>query len=124
MRIDKWLWAVRIFKTRSQASESCKKGKVMINDVQTKPSREVNVNDIVNVKKPPAIFTYKVTGILQKRSSAKIASEHYEDLTPEEEINKIKIKNKNKNMFAYKGEGRPTKKQRRKLDEFKNIQYY
>ncbi len=122
MRIDKWLWTVRIFKTRSQATESCKKGKVFINEAQTKPSREVNVNDIINVKKPPAIFTYKVTGILQKRGSAKIASEHYEDLTPDAEINKIKIKNKN--MFAYKGEGRPTKKQRRKLDEFKNIQYY
>jgi ribosome-associated heat shock protein Hsp15 len=117
-RIDKWLWAVRIFKTRSQASEACKKGRVIINGIQVKPSRVIKAGEKVFIRKPPVVYTYKIRGLLQKRQSAKIAREYYEDLTSVEELNKLKI---NERLFfsRAKGTGRPTKKERRILDKLR-----
>lgn len=120
MRIDKWLWAVRIFKTRSQASNACRNGKVWVNDASVKPSGDLQPNDIVKVKKTPAQFTYKVLGLLEKRVSAKIAAEQVENLTPSDEIQKLKAKkDAGGNFDRQKGDGRPTKKERRQLDAFK-----
>lgn len=117
-RIDKWLWAVRIYKTRSQASEACKKGRIIINGIQVKPSRAIKTGETVFIRKPPIVYTYKVKGMLQKRQSPKIAREYYEDLTSVEELNKLKI---NEKLFFRrdKGSGRPTKKERRILDKLR-----
>jgi ribosome-associated heat shock protein Hsp15 len=119
-RIDKWLWAVRIYKTRSQASEACKKGRVIVNGIQVKPSRIIKAGETVFIRKPPIVYTYKVKGLLQRRQSAKVAREYYEDLTSVEELNKLKI---NEKLFfsRAKGSGRPTKKERRILDKLRGV---
>ncbi|HKL38454.1 MAG TPA: S4 domain-containing protein [Bacteroidales bacterium] len=119
LRIDKWLWAVRIFKTRSMASTACKKGRVLIDDQQVKPSHSVRVGSIVTVKKRPVFYKYRVLGLLAKRQSAKIASEYLEDITPEKEMQKLKVQKQVIQEHRPKGEGRPTKKERRELDKFK-----
>jgi ribosome-associated heat shock protein Hsp15 len=117
-RIDKWLWAVRIFKTRSQASEACRKGRIIINGIQVKPSRDIKAGEIILIRKPPAVYTYRVKSLLQKRQSARLARECYEDLTSVEELNKLKI---NETLFFKRdrGAGRPTKKERRTLDKLR-----
>ena len=91
IRVDKWLWAVRIFKTRNQATEACKKGRIFIQDQPVKPSRILKVNDIVRVKKPPVVFSYRVTGLLAKRLSARLIRDYMEDVTPEEEREKRRV---------------------------------
>ncbi len=120
MRIDKWLWAVRIYKTRSKAAEECKKGKIIIDGIQVKPSRDIKPGDTILVRKLPVIYTYKIKSLLQRRQSAKIAAEHYEDLTSVEELAKLKI---NETVFIKrdKGAGRPTKKERRIIDKLKGV---
>jgi len=119
LRIDKWLWAVRIFKTRSQASEACKKGRILINDVQVKPSRVLTVGEIVCVKRPPVTYQYKVLGLLGKRQSAKIAADYVEDITPESEKEKLQIQRFTGFEIRDRGVGRPTKRERRLIDELK-----
>jgi len=119
LRIDKWLWAVRIFKTRSQAAEACKKGRVLIDDVQVKPSRIVKPDEVVLVKRPPVTYQYKVLGLLGKRQSAKVAAEYVEDITPDEEKVKLEMKKHAGFEIRDRGVGRPTKKQRRLIDELK-----
>jgi ribosome-associated heat shock protein Hsp15 len=120
VRIDKWMWAVRLFKTRSQATEACKKGRVLIDGESVKPSRMVKIDEIIIVKKQPVIYTYRVIGLLEQRQGAKIAAEYYENLTSEKELMKLDVKK----YFPYeqreKGAGRPTKKERRTIEEFKN----
>ena len=119
LRIDKWLWAVRIFKTRSMASNACKKGRVLIDDQQVKPSHTVRVGSIVTVKKRPVFYKYRVLGLLAKRQSAKIAREYLEDITPENEMKKLEVQKQVIQEHRPKGQGRPTKKERRELDKFK-----
>ncbi|MCB2194805.1 MAG: RNA-binding S4 domain-containing protein [Bacteroidetes bacterium] len=119
LRIDKWLWAVRLFKTRSQAAEACKKGRVLIDEVQVKPSRVLKVGEIVFIKRPPVIYQYKVLGLLGKRQSASIAAEYVEDITPEEEKEKLEMKKHAGFEIRDRGVGRPTKKQRRLIDQLK-----
>jgi len=116
VRIDKWLWAVRIFKTRSQATEACRKGRVIIDGIQVKPSRIVKPDEVLFVKKLPVIYSYRVKGIIEKRVSATLATINYEELTPEEELAKLKM---NESVFVKrdKGAGRPTKKERRIIDK-------
>jgi ribosome-associated heat shock protein Hsp15 len=120
VRIDKFLWAVRIYKTRSIASDACKKGKVYINNIQVKPSREILENEIITIKKPPVVYTYKVITPIENRLSAKLVSQYITDLTPEDE--KIKLDMKQTTITAYreKGTGRPTKKERRLIDKLKD----
>jgi ribosome-associated heat shock protein Hsp15 len=117
-RIDKWLWSVRMFKTRSQASEACRKGRIIINGIQVKPSRDIKAGEIVLIRKPPAVYTYRVKSLVQNRLSAPLARECYEDLTSVEELNKLKI---NESLFFKRdrGAGRPTKKERRILDKLR-----
>ncbi|OFX84340.1 MAG: heat-shock protein Hsp15 [Bacteroidetes bacterium GWF2_33_16] len=122
IRIDKWLWAVRIFKTRSQASEACRKGRIIINDVQVKPSRVIKVGEIVIVRKPPVNHQFKIIGLLENRQSAKLVVNYVEDLTSDEEKAIIEIKNHIGFEIRDRGIGRPTKKERRLIDELKKIQ--
>lgn len=118
VRVDKWLWAVRFFKTRSSATEACKKGRVIIGNVPVKPSRMLKTGDIIKIRKPPVTYTYKVLQLSEKRMGAKMVSEYVLDMTPEEELEILKIQ---KDMTWFKrdpGTGRPTKKERRDLDNF------
>jgi ribosome-associated heat shock protein Hsp15 len=118
IRVDKWLWAVRIFKTRSQATEACKKGRIQIREQSVKPSRILKVNDIIQVKKPPVVYSYKVNGLLAKRLSARLVKDYVEDITPEQELDKLKVR---ETFFISrdKGSGRPTKKERRTIDKLR-----
>ena len=118
IRVDKWLWAVRIFKTRNQATEACKKGRILIREQPVKPSRILRINDIIQVKKPPVVYSYKVTGLLAKRLSARLVLDYIEDITPEQELEKLKVR---ETFFISrdKGSGRPTKKERRIMDKLK-----
>jgi len=117
VRIDKFLWSVRIFKTRSLASDECRKGRIIINNVQVKPSRIVLKNEIVSVKKPPVIFTYRIIEPIENRVSAKLAGQFVEDLTAPEEKAKLDIKQSIAAGYRDKGTGRPTKKERRLIDK-------
>jgi ribosome-associated heat shock protein Hsp15 len=116
MRADKWLWAVRLFKTRSLSAEACRKGRVMIGDIIVKPSRVLRAGDIISLRRPPSVYTYKVLSLTDSRLPAKLVGEYVEDLTPEEE--KEKSLHKNLLVFAKRdrGTGRPTKRERRNID--------
>jgi len=119
VRIDKWLWAVRIYKTRNQAAEACKKGRIIINGIEVKPSREVKAGDTVFVRKLPVIYTIRVKGVLENRLPANRVKEYLDDLTSPEELEKLKLKD----MSFFKRDprtGRPTKKERRLLDNILN----
>jgi len=120
VRIDKWLWSVRVFKTRSEAAEACKKGKVKVNSVEAKPSRDLRVNDIVTVRKAPVVYSYRVVGLISNRQPAKLVDLYAENITPQEELDKLTGNSLVITMTRDKGEGRPTKRDRRKLDDLKN----
>ncbi len=118
IRVDKWLWAIRIYKTRNQATEACKKGRILIREQPVKPSRVLRINDIIQIKKPPVIYSYKVTGLLAKRLSARLVKDYVENITPESELQKLKVR---ETFFISrdKGSGRPTKKERRTIDKLR-----
>ena len=120
IRIDKFLWSVRIYKTRSIASEECRKGRIIINDIQVKPSRIVVKNEIITVKKPPVIYSYRVIEPIENRVSAKLVEQFIEDLTPEAEKAKLNIRDSIGIIHRDKGTGRPTKKERRQIDRVKD----
>ncbi len=120
VRIDKWLWAVRIFKTRNQATTACKKGKILIKNKPVKPSRIIGIDDIVVIKKLPVVYTYRVKELLEKRVAARQVNQYIEDLTSDEELKKLKIRKMQNFIIREKGMGRPTKKERRTLDRLKN----
>ncbi len=119
VRLDKWLWAVRIYKTRNQGAEACRKGRILVNGMEAKPSRDIRIGDIIIVRKLPVIYTYKVLVLTENRHSAKIVKDFLEDLTSVDELNKLKV---NDGFFAKRdrGKGRPTKKERRTLDNMIN----
>ena len=117
IRIDKFLWSVRLYKTRSIASDECRKGKIIINNVQVKPSRIILKNEIISVKKLPVIFTYRVIEPIENRVSAKLVEHFIEDLTTEEEKAKLDIRQSVGIVYRDKGSGRPTKKDRRVIDK-------
>ena len=116
VRIDKFLWSVRIYKTRSIATEACKKGRIIINNVSVKPSRSVFKDEIITVRKLPLIYAYRIIQPVGNRVSAKLVSNYIEDLTPEEEKKKLDIRHSGMTGHREKGSGRPTKKERRNLD--------
>lgn len=122
VRIDKWLWSVRIFKSRTLATEACKSGKVKIDDVRLKPAYLVQRDEIIQVQKEGFRLQFKVLDLIQKRVSAPLAQACYEDLTPEEELNKYKDWYVGKGAVERreKGSGRPTKRERRLIDRFKD----
>jgi ribosome-associated heat shock protein Hsp15 len=120
LRIDKFLWAVRIYKTRSIAAEACSKGQVTINDMTLKPSRHVNVGEIITVRKSPMVHTYEVKGLLHNRLSAEKVKEYINELTPDEEFQKVEIMRLQKNETRDRGIGRPTKRDRRDIEKLKD----
>ena len=120
VRIDKWLWAVRVFKTRSKAAEACIKGRVVINELPVKPSREVHEGDIVKIKDSLLMRSYRVLAVTGKRMSAKLATEFAEDITPPEDLESLKFKSM-RWIYRKPGAGRPTKKERRDIDDFFNL---
>ena len=119
IRIDKFLWAVRIFKTRSLASEACQKGRVIINNVQVKPSRIITATETLIVKKLPVIYSYIILAPIENRVGAKLVPEYLKDITPDEEKAKLIDRKLTFYGFRDKGTGRPTKKERRNIDKLK-----
>jgi ribosome-associated heat shock protein Hsp15 len=117
LRIDKYLWAIRAFKTRSIATEACKAGRVKINGNNIKPSHIVKLGEIYAVQKGPQKKVIKVAGLLERRVDAKTAVDFYEDLTPIEETHAYKSAFLSPNLARDRGAGRPTKKDRREIDD-------
>ncbi len=118
-RIDKWLWTVRIFKTRSISTEECKKGRVKVNDADVKPSKEIKIGDTITIRKPPVIFTYIVKDIPKNRIGAKLVNDFLEDITPSDELAKLEPGYLAFQGIRPRGSGRPTKKERRTLDNIR-----
>lgn len=117
IRIDKYLWAIRVFKTRTDATDACKGGKVKVGTVNAKPSRAVAPGEVITVRKGVATFTYKVLQLVDHRLGAKLVPDYAENLTPEEEINKLKAPVETFFVTRDRGTGRPTKKDRRALEQ-------
>lgn len=118
-RIDKCLWAFRIFKTRALASEACAGGKVKIGGTAVKASRNIKAGDIIQVRKGVIKYLYRVKKTAEKRMGAKLVPDFLEDMTPEEELAKLESSHKQPLQTREKGQGRPTKKERRIMDEFR-----
>jgi ribosome-associated heat shock protein Hsp15 len=121
IRIDKWLWTVRIYKTRTLAGDACNKGRIIVNGLQAKSSKEIKVGDSIVVRKPPVIYTYLIKGIPNSRLSAKLVSDYLQDNTSVEELDKLHV---NENIFFKRdrGTGRPTKRERRQMDNLNTNQ--
>lgn len=117
VRIDKWLWSVRIFKTRTVASEACKKGRVMIGDLSVKPARIIRVGEIVQVRKPPVTYSFKVLALSDKRMGAKLVPQFMENVTPSDQYELLELKKISGFVDRQRGQGRPTKKERRDIDQ-------
>ena len=125
VRVDKWLWSVRIFKTRTKATDACKSGKVKIGEANVKPSLLVSGGEILFVRKEGFNLIFKVVDIIERRVSATLAQPCYENLTPADEMNKYKTWYVGKGAAERRerGTGRPTKKERREIDDFKGDYY-
>lgn len=123
-RIDKWLWATRIFKTRTIAADACKKGRISINGAQVKPSRMIKPGDIINVKKSPITYSFKVLQAIEKRVGAKLVPEIMENVTTPEQYELLEMSKISGFIDRARGTGRPTKKDRRSLDEFFTPEYF
>lgn len=123
-RIDKWLWAARLFKTRSIASDACKNGRVTIGGVNMKPSRSVKVGDVVSVKKPPITYSFKVLKTIEQRVGAKLLPEIYENVTDPKQYELLEMSRISGFVDRARGTGRPTKKERRALDAFVEPEFF
>ena len=117
-RIDKWLWAARIFKTRSIASDACKNGRVTISGMNVKPSRPVKVGEVVDVKKPPVTYSFRVLKCIEQRVGAKLLPEVYENVTDPRQYEILERRRISGFVDRARGTGRPTKKERRQMDAF------
>jgi ribosome-associated heat shock protein Hsp15 len=117
-RLDKFVWAVRLFKTRTLASDQCKKNHVLINDEAAKPSKNVKPNDVVTIKKSGVHFKYKVLAELEKRVGAKLVADYIKEVTTVEELEKFKTIQMAQKVYRQNGLGRPTKKDRRDINDF------
>ena len=117
-RIDKWMWAVRIFKTRTIAAEACKKGRISINGALAKAARTVKPGDVIQVRKPPVTYSFKVLQPIEKRVGAKLVAEMMENVTTPEQYELLEMSRVSGFVNRAKGTGRPTKKDRRSLEEF------
>ena len=115
-RIDKYLWAIRVFKTRSDATDACKGGKVRINGADIKPSKNVRAGDVISVRKGAVTYTYRVIAVIDKRQGAKLVPQFAENITPQEELDKLKTPVETFFLKRDRGSGRPTKKERRQMD--------
>lgn len=122
VRIDKWLWAMRIFKTRTIATDACKKGRVTVGDVDSgvvaKPSRMIKVDDVINVRKPPVTYSFKVKALTENRLGAKLVPEYMENITPQSQYDLLEVVKISGFIDRRKGLGRPTKREGRELARF------
>ncbi|MBP3471211.1 MAG: RNA-binding S4 domain-containing protein [Paraprevotella sp.] len=117
-RVDKWLWAARIFKTRSIAAAACKKGQVTLRGAQLKPSRTIKEGDVIEVRKPPVTYSFRVKQTIEKRVGAKLLPDVLENVTPPEQYELLEMNRISGFVDRARGTGRPTKKDRRELEEF------
>ena len=117
-RIDKWLWASRIFKTRTIAADACKNGRVMVNDVLVKPSRMVKVGDVISVRKPPVTYSFRILKTIEQRVGAKLLPDIYENITAPDQYELLEMNRISGFVDRARGTGRPTKKDRRAMDAF------
>jgi len=118
VRIDKWMWATRIFKTRTIATEACKKNRISIGGVAVKPSRMIKTGDVIAVRKPPITYSFRVLNVTGNRMGAKLTPQYYENITPPEEYELLELNKIAGFVDRAKGLGRPTKKDRRELTDF------
>jgi len=117
-RIDKWLWASRIFKTRTIAADACKNGRVMVNEVNVKPSRMVKVGDKVSVRKPPVTYSFRILKTIEQRVGAKLLPDIYENITTADQYELLEMNRISGFIDRQRGTGRPTKRDRRQMDAF------
>ena len=117
IRVDKWLWSVRVYKSRSIATDACNNGRISIDGIRVKPSRSLKIGDIVEVKMPPITRTFKVKGQLAQRLSATLVKEFIEDITPADQLKILEDSRWQHTVFRDPGDGRPTKKDRRDLED-------
>lgn len=117
-RLDKWLWAARIYKTRTLAADACKNGRITINGAQAKASRSVKAGDVVGVRKSPVTYAFRVRQAIEKRVGAKLLPDVLEDITPPEQYELLEMSKISGFVNRARGTGRPTKKDRRALDDF------
>lgn len=117
-RVDKWLWAARIFKTRSIAADACKNGRVTVKGVNVKPSHMVKVGETVSVRKPPVTYSFKILKAIEQRVGAKLLPEIYENVTAADQYELLEMNRISGFVDRARGTGRPTKKERRSLDAF------
>lgn len=123
VRIDKWLWAVRIFKTRTIATDACKKGRVMLGDTPAKPARMIKAGDVVKVRKPPVTYSFRVLALTENRLGAKLVPEYMENITPRSELDLLEVVKISGFIDRRKGLGRPTKREGRELSQFTEQAY-
>ena len=123
-RIDKWLWATRIFKTRSIATAACRKGRVCVDGVAVKPSRTIKVGDTISVRKPPITYTYSVIGLVQNRVGAKLVPNYLKNITSPDQYELLEMVKINGFIDRQKGLGRPTKKDGREIQKFTDAAYF
>ena len=124
VRLDKWLWAVRVFKTRSDAADAIRSNRVLVNDAYAKPSRDVKVGDVISVKKMPVVYQYRVVELVSSRQPAKNVPMYATDITPQSELDKLNVPRETIFIVRDRGTGRPTKKERRELDSLMDNLYY
>ena len=124
IRLDKYLWAVRIFKTRSDAADAVRNNRVTVNNSYAKPSREVKIGDIIAVRRQAVTYQYKVLELVSSRQGAKLVPNYCLDITPQEELDKLNAPRETIFVFRDRGTGRPTKKERRELDSLMEGMFY
>ena len=117
VRIDKYLWSIRVYKTRTDATDACKGGKVRVNGADTKPSKNVKVGDVIVVRKGAVTYTFKVLQLVDRRQGAALVPSYAENLTPEEKLAKLRAPVETFFLKRDRGTGRPTKKDRRQMDD-------
>ena len=122
-RVDKWLWAMRVFKTRTIATDACKKGRVTMNGVAEKPSRSIKVGDVIDVKKPPITYSFRVKALTGNRLGAKLVPDYLENITSPEQYELLEMTRISGFVDRRKGLGRPTKRDSRELSKFKEDSY-
>lgn len=123
VRIDKWMWATRIFKTRTIAIEACKKNRISIKGVQVKASRMIKVGDVIEVRKPPVTYSFKVLALTERRMGAKLVPEYLENVTTPDQYEILEMNRISGFVDRSKGMGRPTKKDRRDMQDFTETSY-
>ena len=121
MRLDKYLWAIRVYKTRSEAADACRGSAIKLNGQDVKPSREVRQGDVLVVRKGPVYYSYRVLQPVENRQPAKNVPLYAMDITPPEELDKLQQPRENIVIYRQKGTGRPTKKERRQLDDVMDL---